>query len=58
MHFFARMSAQPLISLQKWAVLAEEYENPGKATKSLKENVNRTIQEIEDAIAELKVEEK
>ena len=47
-----------LISLQKWAVLAEEYENPGKAIKSLKGNVNRTIQEIEDAIAELEVEEK
>ena len=47
-----------LISLQKWAVLAEEYENPGKATKSLKGHVNRTIQEIEDAIAELEVEEK
>ena len=52
------MSAQPLISLQKWAVLAEEYENPGKAIKSLKGNVNRTIQEIEDAIAELEAEEK
>lgn len=47
-----------LISLQKWAVLAEEYENPGKATKSLKGHVSRTIQEIEDAIAELEAEEK
>ncbi len=47
-----------LSSLQKWANLAGQYENPGKATKDLKSRVNQMIQEIEDTIEELEVEEK
>jgi ParB family chromosome partitioning protein len=47
-----------LISLQKWTDLAEDYENPGKATKDLKSHVNRMIRKIESTIAELEAEEK
>jgi ParB family chromosome partitioning protein len=47
-----------LSSLQKWAVLANKYENPGKATKDLKSRVNRMMQEIEGVIEELEAAEK
>jgi len=47
-----------LSNLQKWADLAYEYENPGKATQGLKSRVNRMLQEIEGAIAELEAEGK
>jgi ParB family chromosome partitioning protein len=45
-------------NLRKWAALAEGYENPGKATKNLKNRVNQLLQEIEGAIVELETEEK
>lgn len=53
-----RVLNRALTSLQKWADLAENYENPGKATKDLKSQVNRMIQKIEGTIAELEAEEK
>lgn len=53
-----RILSRALISLQTWAVLAEDYENPGKATKDLKGQVNRMIRKIEGTIAELEAEEK
>jgi ParB family transcriptional regulator, chromosome partitioning protein len=53
-----RILNQALISLQKWADLAEDYENPAKATKDLKSQMNRMIRKIEGTIAELEAEEK
>lgn len=46
-----------VMNLQKWAASAEEYENPGKATKELMNGVDRIVQDIQRAIAELEAEE-
>lgn len=45
-----------LSSLQKWVTLSDNYKAPGVAVKGLRSSVNQMIQEIEDAIAELKDE--
>lgn len=45
-----------LSSLQKWAILSANYKAPGAAVKGLQSSVSQMIQEIENAIAELKNE--
>ncbi|MBD2096813.1 ParB N-terminal domain-containing protein [Trichocoleus sp. FACHB-591] len=42
-----------LVSLQKWATLANEYDEPGTAIKGLQGRVKRMMRDIEKAIAEL-----
>jgi ParB family chromosome partitioning protein len=42
-----------LISLQKWAVLAADYDEPGTAIKSLRTRMKGMMRDIENAIAEL-----
>ncbi|MBD1865149.1 MULTISPECIES: ParB N-terminal domain-containing protein [Trichocoleus] len=44
-----------LVGLQKWAILANEYDEPGTAVKGLQGRVKRMMRDIEKAIAELEV---
>ncbi|MBD2097684.1 ParB N-terminal domain-containing protein [Trichocoleus sp. FACHB-591] len=45
-----------LVGLQKWATLANEYDEPGTAVKGLQGRVKRMMRDIEKAIAELEDE--
>lgn len=47
---------QALVSLQKWATFANEYDEPGTAVKGLQGRVKRMMRDIESAIAELEGE--
>lgn len=42
-----------LVNLQKWATLANDYDEPGAAVKSLQSRMKRMMRDIEKAIAEM-----